>query len=172
VDFVNNDLFKAELHYKLFGDKDRVKEFLTDGKITLTEYQSITGDDLVDIDIELAREAKRAEIKKACNEEIRAGFYSSVINGEEHLYGYNNTETDPDQANWQGVLNSINAGIFTDVAPAKWKGGDIQWIPVDTYKLLMQDAMNHQFSKTDKCSQLEAQLDLATTIEEILNIVW
>lgn len=144
--------------------------------VTLVEpsqkYRDEYPEEFVILSLAEVKEQKRSELKKACNEEIRAGFYSTAIDGESHLFGYNNTVEDPDQQNWADTLNAINAGLFTDVAPAKWKGGDIQWISIAIFKQLMGDALTHKLTKTAKLSQIEALLDATTTKEEIEAILW
>lgn len=113
------------------------------------------------------KEAKIAELDSACNAEILAGFTSSAL-GAANTYDFDYEA----QTNLGGMLNAITAGIIT-TEPISWKASGV---PTNhtfaQFKKLFADGLVHKNSKIQKYWALKAQVNAATTPEEVSAITW
>lgn len=160
---------RAELYYKLKNDKDKLKDLVGEGKITLSDYIEITGDIWEDVPLEITKQNKLKEIWDACNKAILAGFYSSV-SGTEMLYGFD----EQDQANFTQQLLMLSIDNTIDTIYWKTKGEDGVVLPYtrEQFMQLCNEAQQHKTSKIQKHWELKKKILNATTREEVEAIKW
>lgn len=111
---------------------------------------------------------KIAELDQKCNQTILAGFTSSAL-GVAHQYGFS---TD-DQANLTGRLTLINANPSYP-EPFDWKTLDTGPLPHTKAQFIQvcTDGDSFKGGQIAKYWQLKAQVEAATTTDEVDAIIW
>jgi hypothetical protein len=112
------------------------------------------------------KKSKIAKITLACSDQINSQFNSSA-SGSAHIYGYNKD----DQQNFikQAMLFQINPSIPS----IYWSSKDgLVQLTKEQFFGLMMDAATHENSVWAKYFPLKAQIDSATTIEQLEVILW
>lgn len=162
---------RAELYYKLKNDKDKLKDLVGEGKITLSDYIEITGDIWEDVPIEIAKKSKIQELYSKLFQAINTQFISPTTG---HTYGY----SESDQQNIMKQINALNMekeiyGIIqTQEIP--WFTLDAGWVNhtvADFYNVL-KDAAIHEDTQWSIFKQKSIEVQNATTVEEVEAIKW
>jgi hypothetical protein len=160
------DILKlAYRHNKL--SKDDIYKRLVDGKITEQQYTEITGE-VAELPLDVLKQRKLSELRKACNDAILAGFHSSV-SGADILYGFD----EQDQNNLTQQMVMIANGLVAE--PIYWKGkGLVDLLPytIEQFKQLCGDGQTHKLNNMMKYYPLKETVIPAATREELDAIVW
>ena len=119
------------------------------------------------VDIEALRNQKVDEIKKECNAEILAGFYSTA-KGSNRLYGLDYE----DQINLEALKNNIALGLIAEGTLTYYSKGDPcqPWTNAE-FMQLYQDAMSFKTNRITTAKTLIAQVKTATE-DELELITW
>lgn len=149
-------------------DNNTVEDVTYAFDLELGEYveQSRTQRNFPDPDAISPVDSKIAELNKACNAAILAGFTSDTL-GSPHTYdfGYD------DQTNIGGIFSAIIGGIVT--TPQYWKASGVPTLhTTDQLKTLFADGLAHKNSNIGKYWTLKGQVISAETTEEIDAIHW
>lgn len=113
------------------------------------------------------KDAKIAELNDACNQEILAGFTSSAL-GQPHTYGFDYE----DQQNLNGQLAIL---MFDNtITSVNWKTKDAGVLTHtrDQFIQVCKDAEAFKRSRIEKFWNLKAQVQQATTEDQINAITW
>jgi hypothetical protein len=118
--------------------------------------------------LEEAKAAKIAELDKACNTEIRAGFYSIVKAGN-RLYGLDYD----DQINMEALKNNVALELISDGALEYYcKGGPCEPWSNTEFMVLYGQAMTFKTERIKTCKAKKELTKAAASIEDLEVIVW
>jgi hypothetical protein len=113
-----------------------------------------------------SKAAKIAELSRQCNATILAGFESNAL-GTPHFYDFDYEA----QTNLGGMLNAITAGIVTE--SFSWKASGVPTLHTPTqFKSLFGAGLAHKNEQITKYWTLKAQVNSATTKEDVDAVVW
>lgn len=120
-------------------------------------------------DIENAKQDKKNELEKLCEQEIVSGFASSAI-GSERWYKSEQT----DQLNLIGAVSSGNDSFFK--CGVKDNTGAIAWNwemhTIAQLKSVLNDGGTVKIQLLQKLTELKNTVDQLLTIEQIKAVVW
>lgn len=130
------------------------------------------------------KESKLEEIYEKCDESI-GSFFTSVItnsNGVPYEIFYDSIAQEKLNGQMNLVnkwLNELSLGIITKEQfdakfPIDWRTKNHGWVKLtyDEYSTIIEEASQHERINYKKRGQLEYQIELATTIEEVQVISW
>jgi hypothetical protein len=176
-----DDLLKRLLAYRSMSET-QFNNMVTEYKNTLAAAQVVadnTSDifkyqqlDLTTATLDEVKQAKMAELNEQCNQTIIAGFDYTVNNVSYHF-----SCSIPAQTNFQGTNALFKDGLITTV---DWtvinnSTGLIERITMDqpTFDGLRMTLFNHISSQVSRLRDtLAAQVNSATTIDEVDAVVW
>lgn len=122
-----------------------------------------TADDL----LSEAKQIKKAQLSTQCNQAITAGFTSSAL-GTEHTY----PSDDEAQRNFHSELDRINLdSTYTTIYFKTFDSGYMAHT-IDQFKQVFIDGHTSGRSQIAKLNQLKADVDKATTPDEVVQIEW
>jgi hypothetical protein len=114
-----------------------------------------------------AKQAKNAELHVAFNDALNGGFLSSA-DGTERRYGF----APMDRENLSHAANVMALGVAQYPIPYADINGNVVNLDEAQMKQLIIDAQAHNLAQVTKLRQLLAQLQAATTIEQVNAITW
>lgn len=119
------------------------------------------------ISIEELKQYKILQLKELCSNTIYQGFTSSV-NG--YIFGF----SEHDQANMaqQTLLIVASNGNYTSPIQWKTKNNGVVNLTVDEFNIIINEAASHKLTQQNKYWDLEQQVLLAETLEDVDVIVW
>jgi hypothetical protein len=118
--------------------------------------------------LEEAKAAKIAELDKACNTEILAGFHSAVKDGN-RLYGLDYD----DQLNMEALKNNVAMELIPDGALEYYcKGGPCEPWSNTEFMVLYGQAMTFKTERIKTCKAKKELTKAAASIEDLEVIVW
>jgi hypothetical protein len=114
-----------------------------------------------------AKQAKNEELHAAFNNALNGGFVSSA-DGTERRYGF----APMDRENMSHVANVMALGIAQYPIPYADITGEVVNLDETQMKQLIMDAQAFNLAQVTKLRQLLAQLQAATTVEQVNAITW
>ncbi|NQX68075.1 hypothetical protein HQN90_18280 [Paenibacillus alba] len=116
--------------------------------------------------IEDAKTQKIKQLNEFCNAAILAGFTSNAL-GTQHSYDFDYDA----QINLGDMLNAITAGVVSE--PVIWKASGLpQAHTFAQFKEVFGEGLTHKNTNIGKYWVLKAQVEAATTSEEIEAVKW
>lgn len=114
-----------------------------------------------------AKQIKKAVLSSQCNEAIKAGFASSVL-GSAHTY----PSDEEAQRNFHSELDRINLdSTYTEIYFKTLDSGYMAHT-IDQFKQVFVDGHTFGRSQIAHLNDLKAQVDAATTKDEVEAIQW
>lgn len=136
------------------------------------------------LSLEEVKSQKVQELYMKCDEAISRGFVSTVIDVNNVPYEFYYAEKDQLKLNGQANLiniwlNRLSLGEITQAEfdtkfPIAWNTKSHGWVnfSYQEFVQILDDTSNHERNNYGKRTSLEAQVDIATTPEEVQLIVW
>lgn len=120
--------------------------------------------DKVAMKLEEIKKVRVLKLKEECSNSIYNGFISDSTG---HVFGFN----DLDQANFTQRMLTIVAG---SKGPFSWKAKDVGVISLtkEEFMLVIQEAEAHKLRKQERYWALEKKVLLATSNQEVDQILW
>lgn len=116
---------------------------------------------------------KKQELSDSCNNEIMAGFISTIKFNEPKLYEMQLEN----QLNMMGRMNDLvlneKMGLPAPITIQYYpKGESCSDYTITEFMQLCKEATNFKIERINKYKALSQQIDAATTIEEVNSIIW
>lgn len=140
---------------------DDIESYCTANGLTFVEVGSI----------EEARSQKEQELRSAYQETLAAGFTSSA-DGTQRVYGFDNSPEHTDQQEFEQATLAYSTGNLQ--FPVEWrtKNGDLVELSETQFKQLIADATSFKQSQLANFRNKIAQVQAATTIDQVNAVTW
>lgn len=146
--------------------QSEIELLLKEGKISIDDYSLLSD---IELDLDVLKEVKIAELDSKCNKDILSGFVCN-IKSEDRLFGYDYD----DQFNLTGKLARLSADLSITEVTWKCKGldGIVDTYTRDEFLTICESADDVKTKKMAKFWTLKSQVLNSTTIEELDSSVW
>lgn len=154
--------------------KEDIFNYVCDGKITTTDYKTITQTDCPELPLDIAKKLRKEEISLTCKKVIYGGFTSKAHYGVEKTFG----STTEDQANITGNAQSA----ISKVAGVQECQGDKfyyhasgepfeEWTTNECIDL-GRDFKLFKETQLMKSKMIQDYIDTLDTSTKVLNVTW
>jgi len=135
-------------------------------KYQYIDNQIVLRQDMLEIQLNNVKNNKINELNIKCSQEIEKGILCITNN---HFYRYNKEE---DQSNFAAQFLEILDGTAPEII--NWKSEDVGIIPLsqNEFKSIYRELGNNQKTLIAKYWGLKYQVLNATTLQEVMQIVW
>lgn len=124
-----------------------------------------TQEQLVQASLAYTKSVKIEELTECCREVIVAGFTSQTTG---HTYDYE----DYDQLNMADQFNLLQAFPSTTTVDWKTRDGGVISHTVEQFRSVYLEGFTHKHMHVQRFRALKAQVEAATTDEQVAQIVW